>query len=168
MLFKKNIYFLGILALASIGCSSSNTASKENLSKSESKKIYELNLTDQQISSQGGVLELYQNNGLCTLRIELLSDYGKETYDFEFKTFNLKKTIYHKYKYVNGILNYGTDDDRELQELMVDTDKKILEKNDLELITKNVKKGDSDKELLNNFRYYLDFIPQKIVLKNCQ
>lgn len=170
MIFLKRICFLGILALLSIGCSSSNTdtTSKENLSKMESKKIYELNLTDQQVSSQGGIVELYQNNGLCTLRTELLSDYDKETYDFEFKKFNLKKTIYHKYKYINGILDYETDDDRELQELIVDTDQKNLEKNDLELIIKSVKQGNSDKKLINDFRHYLNFIPQEIVLKNCQ
>lgn len=75
----------------------------------ENKKIFELNLTNEEISAEGGEVELYEYKDYCILLLNLYGESGWDKYSFKFKRNYLIKTTYLKYRYKNGLLI--TDDD---------------------------------------------------------
>ncbi|WP_445114655.1 hypothetical protein [Acinetobacter sp. WZC-1] len=162
-----NNFFLGCILLTLFGCGSSDIKASPESDKSSraNEKIFELNLVDKQISDQGGVAKIFKNTHSCKLSVELFSSYGKETYDFNFKSSKLKTTNHSTYKYVNGIVSYGTEDDKELQELMAEPKEKTTELNEMELIKEEKVVGNKNKKIAEEFQYYLSQFPTDVILK---
>ena len=166
MSFSNNIC-LGFILVALSGCGSSDTNASFEDTKQDNvgKKIFELNLVDQQISDQGGIAKILKSKNYCNLNVELLSSYGKEIYDFKFKNSELNRTNHYIYQYSNGIINYGTEDDDELQDLMAKPSKKTTNSNEMELVKKETVIGSQNKDLNQEFKYYINMIPIDVISK---
>lgn len=164
---KFNNLLLGCVLLTIFGCAPSDiNASPEGIkSINVDKKIMEINLVDKQISDQGGVAKLSKNKSSCTLNVELLSSYNKEIYDFNFKNSELNTTSHYIYKYTNGIISSGTEDDKELQDLMAKTNEKTTEINEMELTKKETVVGNKNKNINKEFKYYLNLFPSDVISK---
>ncbi|OBY73993.1 hypothetical protein [Acinetobacter gyllenbergii] len=150
--FSKS-YILLLIFLAA--CNSSANQDIKN-------KVFELDLTDEQISAEGGGIELYKGKNSCHLILNLYGESGQEKYDFRFKKKTLIETYYLTYRYKNGVL--GADDD--LKELMA-VDSTHSDGSDMELIGHELVAGEKDKNLVKKFEIYKKRVPTMILRKNC-
>ena len=152
-IFNKTYIFLFIFLVA---CSSSaNQDTQHN-------KIFELDLTDEQISTEGGEIELKKGRNNCSLILNLYSESGQERYDFTFKANDLIKTSYLTYRYQNGLL--VTDDD--LKDLIAD-DNTALNDSDMELISRKYFIGSQSDHIVKKFIFYKQKIPKPILIESC-
>ena len=136
---------------------------KVTISEGEDRnKIFELDLTDEQISTEGGVIELKKGRNNCSLILNIYSELGQERYDFKFKENNLIKTSYLTYRYQNGLL--VTDDD--LKDLIAD-DNTDLDGSDMELISRKYFIGSESDHIVKKFIFYKQKIPQPILIESC-
>ena len=62
-----------------------NTPVKDKLDNTARKKIFELDLTDPSISSEGGGIELFKEKEYCNLELSLYGESGQQKYNFLFK-----------------------------------------------------------------------------------
>ncbi len=147
--------FILILTLL-IGC---NLSAKTNSSQ---KKLFELDLTSQNISSEGGGIELEKKQDYCLIVLSLYGESGQEKYKFKFKKNNLITTDYLKYRYKNGRIEIN-DDVKDL----IATDHSEVGNNDMELITNKSFTGSKNTNIVKKFNLCKKKIPQKILIKNC-
>lgn len=112
-------------------------------------KIYELDLTDQGISTQGGGLTLFKAKNYCTLQLNVYGEMGQEQYTFKFNPKGLINTRHVGYKYPVNVYKMKAD-----SEVTVDFDKTYL--------------ADQNKILAQQFKHYQAKIPQKLIKQNCQ
>ncbi|UJA05853.1 hypothetical protein F9230_16525 [Acinetobacter johnsonii] len=152
-IFNKTYIFLFIFLVA---CSSS---AKQNTQKN---KIFELDLTNEQISTEGGTIELKKIGSNCSLVLNLYNESGQESYDFQFKANDLIKASHLIYRYKNGLL--VTDDD--LKDLIADNNT-VSNSNDIELVSKEYFIGNKNKSISKTFKIYKKKIPNSILIKNC-
>lgn len=138
------------------GC---NLSATTNMSP---KKIYELDLTDQGISPEGGGIELKKEKNYCSLILSLYGESGQEKYKFNFKKGNLINTNYLKYRYKNGLIE--TNDD--LDDLIADDSKKT-NKGDMELIANKSFVGNRDRQITKKFELYKKKVPKILLDRNC-
>ncbi|MBJ9720651.1 hypothetical protein I5515_02425 [Acinetobacter calcoaceticus] len=138
------------------GC---NLSANTNLSP---KKIYELDLTDQGISPEGGGIELKKEKNYCSLILSLYEESGQEKYKFNFKKDSLINTNYLKYRYENGLIEAND----ELDDLIADDSKKS-NKGVMELIANKSFVGNKDKNITKEFEFYKKKIPKSLLDKEC-
>ncbi len=147
---KKN---LKLILLAMLVCNTSfaarviNDDGQSNI-KNQVVKIYEKNLTEEELSAEGVSLELYKKEGYCEMSVVFYGETGKSSYEYHFNKNRLKKTIYKEFKFSEGIIN-------------------INPSNHYKLIKVEEITGSSDKEISSNFKYFLNEIPVSILEKNC-
>ncbi|MDC4653304.1 hypothetical protein NQ805_00215 [Acinetobacter baumannii] len=127
-----------------------------------SKKIYELDLTDQGISPEGGGIKLQKVKNYCSLILSLYGESGQEKYKFNFKKDNLINTNYLKYRYRNGL----TEPNNDLDDLIADDSKK-KDKDTMELIANKSFVGDKDRQITKKFEIYKTKIPKSLLDRNC-
>lgn len=113
------------------------------------KKIFELDLTDQGISTQGGGLTLLKANNYCILRFDLYGEMGQEKYAFRFNNKGLISTRHIGYKYPVNVYDMQAN-----TEVTVDFDKTYL--------------ADQNKAMLEKFKLYKAKLPQKLIRQNCR
>lgn len=136
---------------------------KVTISEGEDRnKIFELDLTDEQISTEGGAIELKKGRNNCSLILNLYSESGQERYDFKFKANDLIKTSHLTYRYQNGLL--VTDDD--LKDLIAD-DNTALNDSDMELISRKYFIGSESDYIVEKFIFYKQKIPKPILIESC-
>lgn len=152
-IFNKTYIFLFIFLVA---CSSS---ANQNTQKN---KIFELDLTNEQISAEGGAIELQKSGNNCSLILNIYNESGQESYNFQFKANDLIKTSHLTYRYKNGLL--VTDDD--LKDLIAD-DNTVSNDNDMELVSKKYFIGNKNKSIAKKFKLFKQKIPKSILIKNC-
>lgn len=114
--------------------------------KSLPKKIFELNLTDEKVSTQGGGLEVLRSKGYCILVFNLYGELGKEKYAFRFNQKGLINTRYVGYKYPVNVYEMKPD-----TKIIVDFDR-----------TYN---ANQNKSLLKKFNVYKKRIPNKVLIQ---
>lgn len=136
-----------------------STSAKINLMY---EKFFELDLTDQEISPEGGVIELFKNRSFCLLRVKLYDNYGKKINKFKFFDGKLIRSNYEAYRYKVGLLNLDSD----LKSLISDND--LNKKDEIDLIYNKVFVGDNNKLIENDFNMYISKIPNDILNKNCR
>lgn len=127
------------------------------------KKIFELDLTNENISPEGAGIEVYKNKKNCTLKLELYGTSGQEKYSFIFKENKLIKTSYLKYRYKYGLL--VVDDD--LKDLIADAGQS-KSSNDMDLIKNKVFLGKTNTYVTKNFDIYIKKVPKKVLISNCK
>ncbi len=152
-IFSKTYIFLFIFLVA---CSSS---ANQNTQKN---KIFELDLTNEQISAEGGAIELQKSGNNCSLILNIYNESGQESYNFQFKANDLIKTSYLTYRYQNGLL--VTDDD--LKDLIAD-DNTDLDGSDMELISRKYFIGSESDHIVKKFIFYKQKIPKPILIESC-
>ena len=136
-----------------------NSSANQNIKKN---KIFELDLTDEQISAEGGGIELYKDKNYCHLILNLYGESGKEKYDFRFKKKTLIETYHLTYRYKNGVL----DADDDLKELMA-VNSTHSDGNNMELIGRQLVEGEKNKNFVKKFEIYKKRVPTTILRKNC-
>lgn len=112
-------------------------------------KIYELDLSDQGISTQGGGLTLFKAKNHCILQLNVYAEMGQEKYAFKFNRKGLINTRHVGYKYPVNVYEMKAD-----SEVTVDFDKTYL--------------ANQNPSLLAQFKRYKAKIPQKLIKQNCQ
>lgn len=160
MLSKKNtmikrsmLFFLLFL----MGCNiSANTNAIQ-------KKVFELDLTDQGVSPEGGGIELFKDKKYCLLVVSLYGESRQEITKFQFINNKLIKSNYQKYRYKQGL--FVIDDD--LNDLIAKNDEKLSNDNDPELISNKFFLGGKNTKVVNEFNHYKLKIPKKVLTKNC-
>lgn len=115
--------------------------------KAMPEKIFELDLTDEAISSQGGGLEVLKSKSYCILVFNLYGEMGQEKYAFRFNQKGLINTRHVSYKYPVNFYEIKSD-----TEIILDFDKTY--------------KASQNKLLFEKFNIYKKRIPDKI-LKKC-
>ena len=136
-----------------------NSSANQNIKKN---KIFELDLTDEQISAEGGGIELYKDKNYCHLILNLYGESGQEKYDFRFKKKILIETYHLTYRYKNGVL----DADDDLKELMA-VNSTHSDGNNMELIGRQLVEGEKNKNFVKKFEIYKKRVPTTILRKNC-
>lgn len=154
-IFNKSYIFLCVFLIA--------CGSVANQTFQEKNKLFELDLTDEQISAEGGGIELYKRESSCFLLLKIYGETGQESYGFQFEKNNLIDTIHIVYRYKNGLL--VIDDD--LKDLIADNNAESSDTNDLELISEKKIIGNTDKSIANKFEVYKQKIPKTILAKSC-
>ena len=139
-----------------IGC---NLSAKTNFF---SEKVFELDLTDKKISSEGGGIELEKNKGGCLLILSVYGETGQEKYKFKFKKNNLLSTSYFKYGYQNGLISI--DDD--LKEFIAD-DHGQENDGSMDLIVNKLFIGNENRNITKKFYTYKKKIPSKVLIRYC-
>ena len=153
MMKKISVVFFVFL----VGC---NISSNTNVTQ---KKVFELDLTDQGVSPEGGGIELFKDKKYCLLVVSLYGETGQEITKFQFIKNKLIKSNYQKYRYKQGLL--VIDDD--LNDLIAKNDEKLSEDNDPELISNKFFLGNKNTKIVNEFNHYKLKIPKKVLNKNC-
>lgn len=155
MLNKSYILLLIILTAC-------NSSANQNIKNNLENKIFDLDLTNEVISPQGGGLKLYKDKKTCVLKLNIYGESGQEEYKFKFKKNRLLETSYLKYRYKNGLLI--TDDD--LNDLIAD-ESTNSDGTDMELITNQSFIGDTNKNIVKKFDVNKQKIPKSILFNNC-
>lgn len=153
-MFKSNVLFF--LTFLTVGNISANT----NVTQ---KKVFELDLTDQGVSPEGGGIELFKDKKYCLLVVSLYGETGQEITKFQFIKNKLIQSNYQKYRYKQGLL--VIDDD--LNDLIAKNDEKLSKDNDPELISNKFFLGNKNTKIVNEFNHYKLKIPKKVLNKNC-
>lgn len=112
-------------------------------------KIFELDLTDQSISTQGGGLLLFKTKNDCILRFDLYGEMGQEKYAFKFNQKGLISTRHIGYKYPVHVYDMQTN-----SEVTVDFDQTYP--------------ANQNKAITEKFKLYKAKIPQKLIRQNCR
>ena len=155
MIFNK---FYIILLIFLTAC---NSSANQSIRKNIEEKVFELDLTNEGISAEGGGIELYKDRNFCLLLLNIYGENGQEKYNFKFKKNNLIETSYLKYRYKNGLL--VTDD--ELKDLIADDS--TNSDNDMELVSNKSFIGSTNKNIAKKFDMYKKRIPKSVLTKNC-
>jgi hypothetical protein len=155
MIFNK---FYIILLIFLTAC---NSSANQSIRKNIEEKVFELDLTNEGISAEGGGIELYKDRNFCSLLLNIYGENGQEKYNFKFKKNNLIETSYLKYRYKNGLL--VTDD--ELKDLIADDN--TNSDNDMELVSNKSFIGSTNKNIAKKFDMYKKRIPKSVLTKNC-
>lgn len=155
MIFNK---FYIILLIFLTAC---NSSANQSIRKNIEEKVFELDLTNEGISAEGGGIELYKDRNFCSLLLNIYRENGQEKYNFKFKKNNLIETSYLKYRYKNGLL--VTDD--ELKDLIADDS--TNSDNDMELVSNKSFIGSTNKNIAKKFDMYKKRIPKSVLTKNC-
>lgn len=155
MIFNK---FYIILLIFLTAC---NSSANQSIRKNIEEKVFELDLTNEGISAEGGRIELYKDRNFCSLLLNIYGENGQEKYNFKFKKNNLIETSYLKYRYKNGLL--VTDD--ELKDLIADDS--TNSDNDMELVSNKSFIGSTNKNIAKKFDMYKKRIPKSVLTKNC-
>ncbi|MCJ8512595.1 hypothetical protein [Acinetobacter lwoffii] len=155
MIFNK---FYIILLIFLTAC---NSSANQSIRKNIEEKVFELDLTNEGISAEGGGIELYKDRNFCSLLLNIYGENGQEKYNFKFKKNNLIETSYLKYRYKNGFL--VTDD--ELKDLIADDS--TNSDNDIELVSNKSFIGSTNKNIAKKFDMYKKRIPKSVLTKNC-
>ncbi|ENX16975.1 MULTISPECIES: hypothetical protein [Acinetobacter] len=155
MIFNK---FYIILLIFLTAC---NSSANQSIRKNIEEKVFELDLTNEGISAEGGGIELYKDRNFCSLLLNIYGENGQEKYNFKFKKNNLIETSYLKYRYKNGLL--VTDD--ELKDLIADDS--TNSDNDIELVSNKSFIGSTNKNIAKKFDMYKKRIPKSVLTKNC-
>ncbi len=159
MINKRNL-IINLFLLTFILLTGCNLSAKTTLS---SKKIFELDLTDQEISEEGGGIELVKQGDSCLLILSIYGENGQEKYKFNFKKNNLLSINYLKYRYKNGLI--VVDDD--LRDLIADNQEKVSDA-DMELVLNKSFIGYENRNMTKKFNVYKRKIPQKVLNDNCR
>jgi hypothetical protein len=138
-----------------------NSSANQSIRKNIEEKVFELDLTNEGISAEGGGIELYKDRNFCSLLLNIYGENGQEKYNFKFKKNNLIETSYLKYRYKNGLL--VTDD--ELKDLIADDS--TNSDNDIELVSNKSFIGSTNKNIAKKFDMYKKRIPKSVLTKNC-
>jgi len=155
MIFNK---FYIILLIFLTAC---NSSANQSIRKNIEEKVFELDLTNEGISAEGGGIELYKDRNFCSLLLNIYGENGQEKYNFKFKKNNLIETSYLKYRYKNGLL--VTDD--ELKDHIADDS--TNSDNDIELVSNKSFIGSTNKNIAKKFDMYKKRIPKSVLTKNC-
>lgn len=155
MIFNK---FYIILLIFLTAC---NSSANQSIRKNIEEKVFELDLTNEGISAEGGGIELYKDRNFCSLLLNIYGENGQEKHNFKFKKNNLIETSYLKYRYKNGLL--VTDD--ELKDLIADDN--TNSDNDMELVSNKSFIGSTNKNIAKKFDMYKKRIPKSVLTKNC-
>ncbi len=155
MIFNK---FYIILLIFLTAC---NSSANQSIRKNIEEKVFELDLTNEGISAEGGGIELYKDRNFCSLLLNIYGENGQKKYNFKFKKNNLIETSYLKYRYKNGLL--VTDD--ELKDLIADDS--TNSDNDIELVSNKSFIGSTNKNIAKKFDMYKKRIPKSVLTKNC-
>lgn len=155
MIFNK---FYIILLIFLTAC---NSSANQSIRKNIEEKVFQLDLTNEGISAEGGGIELYKDRNFCSLLLNIYGENGQEKYNFKFKKNNLIETSYLKYRYKNGLL--VTDD--ELKDLIADDS--TNSDNDIELVSNKSFIGSTNKNIAKKFDMYKKRIPKSVLTKNC-
>lgn len=158
-MFNKRILMVKILLLTFIFLTGCNLSAKTNLS---TKKIFELDLTDQGISAEGGGIELVKQGDSCLLILSIYGEVGQEKYKFNFKKNNLISTNYLKYRYKNGLI--VVDDD--LKDLIANDQVKVSD-GDMDLVINKSFIGNENRNIAKKFNTYKRKVPQKVLNDHC-
>lgn len=113
------------------------------------KRIFELDLTDEKVSTQGGGLELFRAKNYCILTLSLYGEMGQEKYAFKFNNKGLIRTRYVGYSYPTNVYDLKPS-----TEFILDFDKTY--------------KANENKSLLKKFNVYRGRVPRNLIIKNCQ
>lgn len=71
-------YYIALFVLLT-GCSTTaDTPIKDRVDNTAHKKIFELDLTDQGISSEGGSIKLFKKKKYCNLELSLYGESGQQ------------------------------------------------------------------------------------------
>lgn len=159
MILSKRSFLVKITTIIFIFLTGCNLSAKTN---SSSEKIFELDLTNQGISSEGGGIELEKSGKNCFLILSIYGETGQQKYKFKFNKNNLISTKYMNYRYKNGLINI--DDD--LKDLIAD-DYSELSDNDLELVVDKVFIGSENRNISEKFNTYKRKVPSNILIKHC-
>lgn len=111
------------------------------------KKIFELDLTEEKVSTQGGGLEVLKAKDYCILSFKLYGEMGQEKYAFKFNKKGLISTRHVAYKYPMNVYEIKSN-----TKIMVDFDK-----------TYKINQSES---LLKKFHIYKKRIPNR-TLNQC-
>lgn len=155
MIFNK---FYIILLIFLTAC---NSSANQSIRKNIEEKVFELDLTNEGISAEGGGIELYKDRNFCSLLLNIYGENGQEKYNFKFKKNNLIETSYLKYRYKNGLLVT----DEELKDLIADDS--TNSDNDRELVSNKSFIGSTNKNIAKKFDMYKKRIPKSVLTKNC-
>lgn len=155
MIFNK---FYIILLIFLTAC---NSSANQSIRKNIEEKVFELDLTNEGISAEGGGIELYKDRNFCSLLLNIYGENGQEKYNFKFKKNNLIETSYLKYRYKNGLLVT----DEELKDLIADDS--TNSDNDIELVSNKSFIGSTNKNIAKKFDMYKKRIPKSVLTKNC-
>ena len=153
-----NKYFPKFYILLLIFLAACNSSANPNIKN----KVFELDLTDEQISAEGGGIELYKDKKYCHLILNLYGEAGQEKYDFRFKKKALIETSHLTYRYKNGVL----DADDDLKGLIA-VDSTHSDGKDMELIGHELVVGEKNKNFVKKFEIYKKRVPATILIKNC-
>lgn len=148
-----------IILFTSVFLTGCNLSAKPSLS---TKKLFELDLTNNGISAEGGGIELNKKGNYCFILLSLYGEYGQEKFNFKFKKNNLISSSYLKYRYKNGLIVV----DKDLKDLIAD-DQLDSSKDDMELIINKSFIGSENKNVVKKFNEYKQKIPHEILSKNC-
>lgn len=157
-LAKKFGFFLSAFAVLA----AFNMIENQNV-KANEPAIFSLDLTDEDISPEGGGIELHKEGQLCLLILNIYGESGQENYRFKFKKNNLIETSYLKYRYPNALLAINDD----LQELIAHDESPDSNNNKMELIKNDFIIGQKNKAILHRFFLYQQKIPDGLLKKNC-
>ncbi|WP_445116375.1 hypothetical protein [Acinetobacter sp. WZC-1] len=111
------------------------------------KKIFELDLTDERVSTQGGDIEVLKSKNYCILVLNLYGEMGQEKYAFRFNQKRLINTRHVGYKYPVNVYEMKPD-----TKIIVDFDRTYG--------------ANQNRALFKKFNIYKKRIPNK-VLKQC-
>ena len=112
------------------------------------KKIFELDLTDEKISTQGGGIEVLKSKNYCILVFNLYGEMGQEKYAFRFNPKGLINTRYVGYTYPVNVYEMKSD-----TKFIIDFDKTYkVNESDLLLKKFNIYKKRVPNEILNQCR----------------
>lgn len=153
--FKKSYVLSLILSIVWIFLDSQNVNAHE--------KIFELDLTDEGLSTEGGGIELRKYKDYCILSLNLYGELGQDKYKFKFKKDTLIKTDYFEYRYKKGLL--VVDDD--LKDLIASSNDNSGDTHDMQLMKEKLFNGGKNKDIVKKFYMYKKKIPFLILNKNC-
>lgn len=158
-MFNKQTLIVNLFLLTFILLTGCNLSAKTILSP---KEVFELDLTDQGISEEGGGIELVTHGDSCLLILNIYRESDQEKYIFNFKKNKLLSADYLKYRYKNGLVI--VDDD--LRELIADYQDKTSDA-DMDLVINKSFTGNENKNITKIFKLYKRKIPQKILNDYC-
>ena len=158
-MFNKQTLIVNLFLLTFILLTGCNLSAKTILS---SKKVFELDLTDQGISNEGSGIELITHGESCLLILNIYRDSDQEKYKFNFKKNNLLSTDYLKYRYKNGLVI--VDDD--LRELIADYQEKTSDA-EMDLVFNKSFTGNENKNITKKFKVYKRKIPKEVLNDYC-